>query len=92
MRTTSILRHLQSWLVAGLCWVGAAQPGTAAPVPWPDASFTYIADKQELPEVLASFGRNFGLELQASAAVMARTDRVNGKYTSASPTEFLNQL
>ncbi len=42
--------------------------------------------------MLASFGRNFGLELQASAAVMARTDRVNGKYTSASPTEFLNQL
>ncbi len=92
MRTTSILRHLRPWLVAWLCWAGAAQLAPAAPVPWPDASFTYIADKQELPEVLASFCRNFGLELQASAAVMARTDRVNGKYTSPSPTEFLNQL
>ncbi len=92
MRTTSILKHLRPWLVAWLCWVGTAQLATAAPVPWPDASFTYIADKQDLPEVLASFCRNFGLELQASAAVMARTDRVNGKYTSTSPTEFLNQL
>lgn len=92
MRTTSILRHLRPWLVAWLCWAGTTQLSTAAPVPWPDASFTYIADKQDLPEVLASFCRNFGLELQASAAVMSRTDRVNGKYTTASPTEFLNQL
>ncbi len=92
MRTTSILRHLRPWLVAWLCWAGTTQLSTAAPVPWPEASFTYIADKQELPEVLASFCRNFGLELQASASVMARMDRVNGKYTSASPTEFLNQL
>ncbi len=91
MKTTSILKRLRPWLVAWLCWAGmAAAP--AAPVPWPDASFTFIADKQELSGVLASFCRNFGLEMQASAAVMSRTDRVNGKYTTASPTEFLNQL
>lgn len=92
MRTTSILRQLRPWLLAWLCWAGATPWVSAASVPWPDASFTYIADKQELPDVLASFSRNFGLELQASAAVMARSERVNGKYTSASPTDFLNQL
>ncbi len=92
MKMTSILRHLRQWLVSCLCWAGATQIASAAPVPWPDASFTYIADKQELPDVLASFCRNFGLEMQASAAVMARSDQVSGKYTSASPTEFLNQL
>ena len=64
----------------------------AANVPWTDATFTYIADKQELSTLLASFCRNFGIELQLTQAVLARTDRVNGKMTSASPTEFLNQL
>ncbi len=92
MRTTSILTQCRPWLFVWLCWICAELPAAAAPVPWPDASFTYIADKQELPEVLASFCRNFGIELQASQAVMTRSDRVNGKYTSASPTEFLNQL
>ncbi len=92
MRTTSILRLLRPWWIASLCWVSAVPLASAASVPWPDASFTYIADKQELPDVLGSFCRNFGLELQASAAVLARSDRVNGKYSSASPTEFLNQL
>lgn len=89
MQTTSVLRHFRFWLIHAMVWAGAA---VAAPVPWPDASFTYIADKQDLSEVLASFCRNFGLELQASPAVMSRADRVNGKYTTASPTEFLNQL
>ncbi len=92
MRTTSILTQWRPWLLAWLCWIGVAPPALSAPAPWPDASFTFIADKQELPEVLASFCRNFGIELQASQAVMTRSERVNGKYTSASPTEFLNQL
>ncbi|MEO0316401.1 MAG: hypothetical protein RL404_78 [Pseudomonadota bacterium] len=92
MTMKNILMCLRRWLLACSCCVVVAPMAAAAPVPWPDASFTYIADKQELPEVLASFCRNFGLELQASASVMARSDRVNGNYTSASPTEFLNQL
>lgn len=92
MQMKCILTHWRPWLFAGLCWISATPLAVAAPVPWPDVSFTYIADKQELPEVLASFCRNFGIELQASQAVMTRSDKVNGKYTSASPTEFLNQL
>lgn len=64
----------------------------AAPVPWQEATFSYFADKQELHKVLESFAQTFGLELQASIAVLAKKDLVTGRLTSASPTEFLNQL
>jgi type III secretion protein C len=70
----------------------AGRPAFSAPAPWPDASFTYIADKQDLSVVLESFCRTFGLELQSSPAVLARKDIVNGKLTTSNPTEFLNQL
>lgn len=64
----------------------------AAPVPWQEATFSYFADKQELHKVLESFAQTFGLELQASVAVLAKKDVVTGRLTSASPSEFLNQL
>lgn len=64
----------------------------AAPVPWQEASFTFIADNQDLSKVLVSFCRTFGLEPQLSNAVAARKDIVNGKITTSNPTEFLNQL
>ncbi len=67
-------------------------PSHAAPAPWPEASFTFLADRQELPQVLRSFARSFGLELSMSEAAAGRTDKVTGKFTTASPTEFLNQL
>lgn len=70
----------------------AGRPVTAAPAPWPDASFTYIADKQELSVVLESFCQTFGLQLLSSQAVLARKEIVNGKLSTSSPTEFLNQL
>lgn len=67
-------------------------PIQAAPVPWPQASFTYIADKQALPQVLASFSRTFGIDLKATQAVLERNEIVNGKITTTSPSEFLNQV
>jgi len=72
--------------------VTLGQISLAAPVPWQDVTFTYIADNQDLSKVLSSFARTFGLELQLSSAVSARRDVVNGKLTTTSPTEFLNQL
>ena len=68
------------------------RPVIAAPVPWPDASFTFIADKQDLSVVLETFCRTFGLELLSSPAVLARKEIVNGKLSTSNPTEFLNQL
>jgi type III secretion protein C len=67
-------------------------PASAAPPPWPEASFTYLADKQALPQLLGSFARSFGLELSLTEAAASRTDKVTGKFTTATPSEFLNQL
>ena len=75
-----------------LMMVTLGQISLAAPVPWQDVTFTYIADNQDLSKVLSSFARTFGLESQLSSAVSARRDVVNGKLTTTSPTEFLNQL
>lgn len=81
------VRCLVFFVVNLVClWVGAA------PVPWQEATFTYIADNQDLSKVLTSFCRTFGLELQLSTAVTARRDLVNGKLTTNSPSEFMNQL
>jgi type III secretion protein C len=68
------------------------QISNAAPVPWQEATFTYLADNQDLSKVLGTFARTFGLELQMSSAVSAKRDVVNGKLTTTNPTEFLNQL
>ena len=78
-------------LVIGFA-LSLGQVSTAAPVPWQEATFTYIADNQDLSKVLGAFARTFGLELQMSSAVSARRDVVNGKLTTTNPTEFLNQL
>lgn len=64
----------------------------AAPAPWQEATFSYFADKQDLKKVLENFAKTFGLELQASSAVLAKKGTVSGRMTSPSPTEFLNQL
>ncbi len=64
----------------------------ATNVPWPENSFTYIADSQPLARVLSSFCRTFGLELQASPAVLSRNEIVNGKISTNTPTEFLDQI
>lgn len=67
-------------------------PALAAQPPWPESSFTYIANNQKLGEVLHRFALTFGIDLQLSAPVRAMTANVNGRITTASPSEFLNQL
>ena len=60
-------------LIIGLA-LSLGQVSLAAPVPWQEATFTYIADNQDLIKVLGAFTRTFGLELQMSSAVSARRD------------------
>lgn len=79
-------------LLALLLVLVANAPASAAPPPWPEATFTYLADRQDLPQLLGNFARSFGLELSLSEAVASRSDKVTGKFTTASPSEFLNQL
>jgi type III secretion protein C len=64
----------------------------AAPVPWPEVTFTFISDNKDLSYVLNSFCRTFGLQLKATQAVRDWSVVVNGKMTTVSPSEFLNQL
>ena len=69
-----------------------ARPAVAGAPPWPEASFTYIADRQALTEVLSRFAQSFGLEPVLSPAALAANAPVSGKFTTASPSEFLNQI
>ena len=87
---SSTIRGL-AWRLLGLVATAFAMPATAAQ-PWPDSSFTYIADSQLLPDVLVRFSRIFGLETQLSAAVAASSAVVNGKLSTSTPTDFMNQI
>ncbi|MDB5840439.1 MAG: Type secretion outerrane pore forming protein YscC [Herminiimonas sp.] len=69
-----------------------ALPAWPATPPWPDASFTYLADNQKLTEVLTRFATSFGLEIQLTDAVRASDVGVTGKITTVNPGEFMNQI
>ncbi|RYZ12660.1 MAG: EscC/YscC/HrcC family type III secretion system outer membrane ring protein [Comamonadaceae bacterium] len=66
--------------------------GRAAPPPWPEVSFTYIASNERLAKVLGAFGQTFGLQVEPSAAVQAHPGLVDGRLSAATPSDFLNQL
>ena len=76
-------------LLATTLFGSAAQ---AAPPPWPEVSFSYMARNHRLAGVLTSFGRSFGLRVQPSAAIEEGGLLVDGTLTATSPTEFINQL
>ncbi len=85
-------RHCRLVFFSLVVFVSLVMPASAAPPPWPDAKFTHLADRQELVDVLGSFARSFGLQLSLSDAVIAHKEKVTGKFYTATPTEFLNQL
>ena len=70
----------------------APTPAPAAAPPWAETSFTYIAANQKLADVLLRFARTFGIEAQLSTSVQESAVLVNGRITTATPGEFLNQL
>jgi type III secretion protein C len=76
-------------LLATTLFGSAAQ---AAPPPWPEVSFSYMARSHRLDGVLNSFGRSFGLRVQASASIEESGLLVDGTLTATSPTDFMNQL
>jgi len=76
-------------LLAATLFGSAAQAG---PPPWPEVSYSYLARSHRLAAVLNSFGRSFGLRVQASAAVEEGGQLVDGTLTATSPTDFMNQL
>ena len=87
-RVPAVLRRL----CAALCLLGAACAATAQqqPVPWPASPYSHFAQNVSLQSVLEDFARSFSLELKVAGGVRETT--VNGRLTSATPTEFLNRL
>ena len=67
----------------------AAGLAHAAPAPWPNAPFQYFARQFPLARVLGDFASAFGLKLQLSPAVGGQ---LNGNYSAATPTQFLDTL
>lgn len=64
-------------------------PAQAAPPPWTEAPYSYYADNTPLPQVLRDFASSFSLSLELSPQVAGK---VQGKFNSASPTEFIDRL
>lgn len=69
----------------------AASGGTAqaGPVPWTEAPYSYYADNTSIAQVLGDFASSFSLSLELSPQV---TGKVQGRFNSASPTEFIDRL
>ena len=74
-------------LLAGLMLGGSALH--AGPVPWPVAAYSHFADNQKLETVLSDFAGSFSLALSLAPGV---SGSVSGKFTTASPTEFISKL
>lgn len=64
-------------------------PAHAGAPPWSDAPYTYYAESQPLAKVLRDFAASFSLALELSPQV---SGPVNGRFSSPTPTDFLNQL
>ena len=57
--------------------------------PWPEAPFSYYAEKSQLRSVLDDFSKAFNLTLQTNAVL---SDVVNGRFNARNPTEFIDRL
>lgn len=77
------LRWVLQWLLA------ACVSTWAAPAPWPESPYSYFAEGSSLESVLGDFATGFSLGLALEPGV---SGTVNGRFTSASPTEFLSRL
>ncbi|HYC37697.1 MAG TPA: type III secretion system outer membrane ring subunit SctC [Usitatibacter sp.] len=81
------LRRLRG--LAGALLLFACLPVLAAATPWPAVPYSYQADNQPLPAVLAEFARHFGLRAQVTPDVEGM---VNGRINAPTPTDFLARL
>lgn len=79
---------VKQWIPAcalALCLAGTVQ---AAPN-WPAAPYSYYAQEENLQDVLRQFAGGFSLALQLAPGV---SGTVNGKFNTATPSEFLDRL
>lgn len=86
------ITRTKSWLSAMALAAAMNMANTAAvqaATPWPQAPFSYYAQNQDLVEVLREFAASFSLTPQIASRVAGS---VNGRFNTASPTEFLDRL
>ncbi|MEN9774552.1 MAG: hypothetical protein RL322_1622 [Pseudomonadota bacterium] len=84
-KAVGALRRALFVLAAMLVMPGAQ----AGPPPWPEAEFSYYADRSSLRRVLLDFAASFNLTLESTIAL---NDSVNGRFNTPSPTAFINRL
>ncbi|HET8597428.1 MAG TPA: type III secretion system outer membrane ring subunit SctC [Castellaniella sp.] len=56
---------------------------------WPAAAYSYYAQNESLQDVLRKFAGGFSLALEMAPGV---SGTVNGKFNTATPTEFMDRL
>jgi len=77
------------WRRAVIClglWTVSAVAGTP---PWPASAYSYFAQDTRLETVLAEFAAGFNLSLSIQPGV---SGTVTGRFTTATPTEFLSRM
>lgn len=90
-RTSSRISRRSAWarsLVAKWLLAGCSLAWSGTP-PWPDSTYSYFAESASLESVLREFASGFSLGLVMAPGV---TGTVNGRFTSANPTEFISRL
>ncbi len=73
----------------GLLLALALPTAQAGPPPWQDAAFTYYAERKPLKAVLREFAAAFSLSVELPVEL---NGSVNGRFATASPTEFIERL
>lgn len=88
LRGATGVHVLKRSILASLLSLSMAGTVLAAPN-WPNVPYSYYANEEDLPALLREFAGGFSLALQLGAGVQGK---VNGKFNTNSPTEFLNRL
>jgi type III secretion protein C len=85
LRMTQGVGWRQAMICLGL-WTASAVAGTP---PWPASAYSYFAQGTRLETVLAEFAAGFNLSLSIQPDV---SGTVTGRFTTATPTEFLSRM
>lgn len=64
-------------------------PVAAAPPPWPETSYSYFSNGEDLATVLANFGASVGARVVVSPRLRGQ---VNGRLFAPTPVAFLNRM
>lgn len=91
MRRLPALRLQFVWFAAMFAAMAVLSPAPsfAGPPPWQDSTFTFYAERKPLRTVLREFAAAFSLSVQMPDDL---SGSVSGRFTTASPTEFIDRL